>query len=238
MPSVKPASLERVRMTPSFAPVPMAAEPHDSLIVFTRLPEPGRAKTRLIPALGAAGAADLQRRMTEHTVMRARAFTLARPRTKLTIAYEGGTAQEIQAWLGSLNFVPQGEGDLGERLQRAVTAEFGDGARSVIVIGTDCPRLDEGTLQAAFLALEESPVVFGPAKDGGYYLVGLALNAPQLFRGIPWSSPDVLSASLKRAGQAGLMSMLLGLLPDVDVPDDLADAEAALMENDAMTAGL
>jgi rSAM/selenodomain-associated transferase 2/rSAM/selenodomain-associated transferase 1 len=199
-----------------------------SLILFTRLPRPGLAKTRLIPALGADGAADLQRRMTRLAVARAWAFCAAAPGRRLVIAYDGGSENEMRAWLGPLDFLPQGEGDLGARMQRAVAGEFTRGARSVIVIGADCPRLDHAILDSATRALEECEVTFGPASDGGYYLVGSRKPMPSIFTDIPWSTGEVLATSLRRAQEAGCKATLLEQLPDVDEPADLVDARAAL----------
>jgi uncharacterized protein len=203
---------------------------HDSLIVFTRLPQAGKAKTRLIPALGAEGAAALQRRMTQHTVGRAWACAAVDKSLRLRIAYDGGSEAEMRTWLGPLDFVPQGEGDLGQRISRCIQREFDAGARYVIVIGTDCPRLDEALINETRRDLQHTPLVFGPAQDGGYYLVGLARPMPCLFEAMTWSTDQVLAESLNRARQWQVEPALLAPLPDVDLPTDLADAEAALAQ--------
>jgi rSAM/selenodomain-associated transferase 2/rSAM/selenodomain-associated transferase 1 len=207
----------------------MAAE-YDSLILFTRLPVAGKAKTRLIPQLGAEGAAELQRRMTQHGLGRAWAWTIGDPSLRLRIAYDGGTEAEMQAWLGRLNFVPQGDGDLGERMHRCCQREFDAGARSVIIVGTDCPQLDETHLGAARLALQQTPVVIGPAEDGGYYLIGLSRPMPTLFIGMTWSTKHVLAESLQRARQQDVTPAILATLPDVDVSEDLPACELALAQ--------
>ncbi len=199
-----------------------------SLVLFTRLPKPGRAKTRLIPALGAEGAAGLQRQMTLLAVARAWAFCAAAPGRRLVIAHDGGSARELRAWLGRLNYMPQGEGDLGARMQRAVTAEFQSGARSVLVIGADCPRLQGSVLESAVRALEASDLTFGPASDGGYYLVGLRKPVAEIFANIPWGTGEVLTCSVRSARQVNLEPALLEMFPDVDEPADLPDAQAAL----------
>ena len=199
-----------------------------SLVLFTRLPRPGLAKTRLIPALGAEGAAELQRQMTRLAVARAWAFCAAAPGRRLVIAYDGGSENEMRAWLGPLDFLAQSEGDLGARMHRAVSGEFSRGARSVIVIGADCPRLRHSILESAAHALETSEMTFGPASDGGYYLVGLRKPMEEIFTGIPWSTGEVLGSSIRRAQEAGCNPTLLEPLPDVDEPADLDDAHAAL----------
>lgn len=206
----------------------MPRESSLSLIVFTRLPRAGHAKTRLIPALGAEGAAALQRAMTELTVARAESFCAAAPNRRLVIAYAGGNADALRAWLGPREFIPQGEGDLGDRMERCMAREFARDARRVLVIGTDCPSLQPAHLDAAARALATQRIVFGPAEDGGYYLVGLAQPQPEIFANIPWSTDRVLAESLARARQLGLEPALLATLRDIDEPGDLPHAQAAL----------
>jgi len=209
--------------------------PHDTLIVFTRLPLPGKTKTRLIPALGAEGAADLQRRMTLQTVGRAWAACAALPDTRLIIAHEGGTTREMRDWLGPLRFQKQAQGDLGTRLTHAMMAAHAQGARKIVIIGTDCPDLTEEHLLAAFTMLDESDVVLGPAHDGGYYLIGMREPQPCLFEAIPWSTGEVFAVTQQRASEAGLSLGVLPTLADVDEPADVAQAEAVLAKGRSVT---
>ncbi|MDP1587995.1 MAG: TIGR04283 family arsenosugar biosynthesis glycosyltransferase [Prosthecobacter sp.] len=209
--------------------------PHDALIVFTRLPQPGKAKTRLIPMLGAEGAADLQRRMTLQTVGRAWAACASLPNTRLIIAHEGGTAQEMRGWLGPLCFQKQAQGDLGARLTHAMMVAHAQGTRKMVIIGTDCPDLTEEHLSAAFAMLDESDVVLGPAHDGGYYLIGMREPQPSLFEAIPWSTSEVFAITQQRARAAGLSLSSLPALADVDEPADVAHAEAALANGRSVT---
>ena len=206
-----------------------------ALIVFTRLPKPGRAKTRLIPSLGAEGAAELQRRMTLQTVGRAWAAGAAFPDTRLIIAHEGGTAREMRDWLGPLCFQEQAQGDLGARLSHAMQAAHSQGARKIVIIGTDCPDLLEKHLHTAFEILDASDVVLGPAHDGGYYLIGMSGPHPGLFENIPWSTGGVFAATQQRASAAGLSVGFLPLLADVDEPADVALAETALEQGRSVT---
>ena len=201
---------------------------NSQLIVFTRLPCEGRNKTRLIPALGAAGAAMFHDRLARHTIRRASEFCIAAENTRLVIRLDGGSIREGQAWLGDYEFQEQGTGDLGERLELAVRNAFLEGAGKVLVIGTDCPELDSSCLAEAKELLDHHPLVFGPAYDGGYYLVGLSEPCPLIFQDIAWGGPDVLAQSLAAAETARLSVGLLGFLADVDVPEDLPAAEVAL----------
>lgn len=194
------------------------------LVIFTRLPCAGRNKTRLIPALGEEGAARLHDRLARHTFALARSFCLKEPDLKLIVRIDGGSPEEGKKWLGECDIHEQGPGDLGERLDRAVREAFEQGARQVVVIGTDCPELNERILSDAFEALLEYPQVFGPAYDGGYYLVGLSAPCSALFQSIEWGGPEVLRQSLAAAPDA----YLLETLPDVDVPEDIPAAMIAL----------
>lgn len=206
----------------------MPREAPDILIVMTRLPRVGRNKTRLIPALGPAGATAMHERLARHTIGRASAFALMHPGTALRICLDGGSAPDGRAWLGDCDCRIQVDGDLGQRLAAAVDEAFATGARRVVVIGTDCPSLDEPLLAEAFAALDRSDLVFGPAADGGYYLIGLGRPCPQVFRGIDWGGPEVLHQSLEAARASGHAAALLEVRPDVDTPDDLPSAEASL----------
>ena len=197
--------------------------PRERLILFTRYPVAGKTKTRLIPELGAEAAAATQRELTELTLHRAMAVAIARG-VRIEVRYEGGDAKLMRDWLGPMpRYTPQGEGDLGQRLARASRDAFDDAAESVVIIGADCPRLDERILQNAFDALRENDVVFGPARDGGYYLIGLCKPMPELFQGIRWSTGSVLAESLNVARASRCEPALLVTLPDVDEPSDLAD---------------
>jgi rSAM/selenodomain-associated transferase 2/rSAM/selenodomain-associated transferase 1 len=206
------------------------SRPRGRLIVFTRWPEPGKAKTRLIPALGEEGAAKLQREMTEHTLALARRFA-SDGIADLEVRYEGGDRERMRGWLGSRHALrPQGGGDLGERMARAARSAFDSGSTAAVVVGTDCPDLSPDVLGGAFAGLDRADVVVGPATDGGYYLIGMAASAaaksiPCIFEGIPWGSGEVLSRTLLRAEVAGVTLEQLRQLPDVDRPEDLVHWE-------------
>ncbi len=194
---------------------------HELLIIFTRYPEPGKTKTRLIPVLGPDGAADLQRRMTERTVAWARNLACSDGGT-LEIRYEGGSEDQFRGWLGpELPCRPQGVGDLGRRMSRAFLDAFQDGRERVVLIGTDCPGLSEDLARKAIAELSNHDMVLGPANDGGYYLIGLRRPVPGLFEKIAWGTGEVLRATLEIADRLQLRTFLLEALDDVDRPEDL-----------------
>lgn len=193
----------------------------ERLILFTRWPEAGKVKTRLIPALGAEGAAALHRRLTLRALRTAEAICAAR-NANLEIRFDGGGEAAMRHWLGDGKlFRPQGEGDLGARMLRAFEENFQNDSRATIIIGADCPGLTFSLLASAFENLARHPVVFGPANDGGYYLVGLTQSIPELFHGITWGSETVLADSLKILEQLKLKPALLERLDDVDRAEDL-----------------
>jgi len=191
------------------------------LILFARYAEAGRAKTRLIPALGAEGAAALHRRLVLRVLRMARG-ACQRAKAELEIRFDGGSEDKLRHWLGITTLCrPQSEGDLGQRMCEAFQESFREGVLSTVIIGSDCPTLTPEVAAAAFEALSEAPVVFGPANDGGYYLIGLSRVVPELFRGIPWGQETVLADSLGALAKAGLRPALLPRLDDLDRPEDL-----------------
>ncbi len=193
----------------------------ERLIVFTRYPEPGKTKTRLIPDLGPEGAARLHRDMTCHTLAHAR--RLVRRRASLTVDFAGGHTALLREWLGpDLEYRPQGAGDLGERMARAFRKAFQEGMDRVVIIGTDCPGLTVDSLHKAFNALQGHDLALGPATDGGYYLIGLRRPTPDLFVGIPWGTGAVLEETLAAARGLDLSVANLPTLTDVYRPEDLS----------------
>lgn len=191
------------------------------LVIFTRYPQPGTTKTRLIPALGPEGAADLQRQMTEHTLGQVAAWQTQFPHDlTVEIWFSGGDRSQMADWLGAQwAYYPQGEGDLGDRLQRAGNQ---DPHRALLVIGIDCPGIDVLCLEQAWRSLHHSEVVLGPAMDGGYYLLGMRRWQPALVQDISWSTDQVLAQTMAIAQEQGLTLATLRPLSDVDEPQDLA----------------
>ncbi len=193
----------------------------ERLIIFTRYPEPGKTKTRLIPALGAQGAARLQRQMTEYTLDRVRQLQHQRP-TTLEVRFAGGDLTLIRSWLGfDLVYQPQGEGDLGTRMARSLSVAFQDGIDRAVIIGTDCPGLNAELMALAFEVQLSHDLVLGPALDGGYYLLGLRYFIPELFIGINWGTSEVLQQTVNIAKKLNLCIAYLPQLADVDRPEDL-----------------
>jgi len=196
------------------------------LIIFTRYPETGTTKTRLIPLLGAEGAANLQRKMTEHTLSQMMGLPVSNGLT-IEIRYDGGNEHLMRRWLGSeFEYAAQDDGDLGCRMQRAFEDAFKSKASAVVIIGTDIPDLTAVDVTSAFAVLKQKKMVLGPAKDGGYYLIGLQKNAyslavGDLFTGITWGEHDVLKKTLNISSHLGFNYSLLKEMDDVDRPEDI-----------------
>lgn len=192
----------------------------DRLIIFGRYPVPGRTKTRLIPALGPAGAADFQRRLTEKTLDTVRSFVSDRS-VDLEICFDGGSECNVRRWLGSgMLYSQQRPGELGERMHAAFLHSFQSGCRRVVLIGTDIPDLRIDHLHQAFNALSDHDLVLGPSTDGGYWLIGL--NQPvNLYGGINWGKGTVFDETAKLARDQKLRFCGLESLTDIDTLNDL-----------------
>jgi rSAM/selenodomain-associated transferase 1 len=182
------------------------------IVLFAKAPVPGRVKTRLIPALGAEGAARLAADMLEHTVEEALASGLA-----VELCGEPDPA----AWYSGppLHLSAQGEGDLGQRLHRAAARVLAE--EPVLLIGADCPALGRHRLRAAAGALEHHDAVLHPAEDGGYALLGLRRFDATLFEGIAWSTSSVAAETLARIHTLGWTVDIRETLADIDEPSDL-----------------
>lgn len=194
----------------------------ERVTLFSRLPHPGRSKTRLIPGVGVEAAARLHHEMALRAITTVADLVQRRPGAggRLSLA---GPPEEGPRWFGSILPVEaQPGGDLGERMQQCFRQAREAGVGHHLIIGTDAPELDAEHLEMALAALAERDMVLGPARDGGYYLIGLSVSPPPaLFRDIPWGGPEVLGLTLARAQEAGLSLRLLPTLDDVDHPEDI-----------------
>lgn len=217
------------------------------LLIFLKEPIPGKVKTRLASTLGPEEAARCYRAMVAVLLQQLEGLT----NTHVRFCYAPDDAGEaVSFWIlpqfrgevtthpdgflfspskhapdFTIDFSPQGEGDLGQRLERASAQAFSEGFSKVAVIGTDCVDCGARWVNAAFLQTRPQQAVIGPAHDGGYYLLATATHYPQLFHNIPWSSSQTLSATETAAASAALSVSLLPPLADID---DHASWESAL----------
>jgi hypothetical protein len=191
------------------------------IIVFTRYPVPGMAKTRLIPLLGAERAATLQAQLTEQVVTIVKHFSES-CNVPIEIRYDGGSELLMSQWLGSdLVYRRQKGVGLGVKMHRAFQEAFEEGCARVIVVGADVLGLNKPILQASVDLLDDHDLVLGPANDGGYYLLGLREPQPAIFENISWGSSNVLTETVERAGELDLNVGFVQTLDDVDRPEDI-----------------
>lgn len=192
-----------------------------ALVVFAKAPQAGRVKTRLVPLLGEQGAARLHARLIDDTLRLAVRARFAR--IELHCApHARHRAFATLARRYPVTLHTQGRGDLGARMLRACGRALRT-AKSVVLIGTDCPVLRAADLRAAARALQGgADAVLSPAEDGGYALIGLRRVSPRLFSGIEWGTDSVLQQTRVRLRELGWRWRELRVVWDVDRPDDYA----------------
>lgn len=181
-----------------------------TIALIARYPVPGMAKTRLIPALGKAGAARLHRHLVERTL-----DTIRESGLSFAVHVTGAPLQDFADWLGAdVDLVPQATGGLGERLARVPAP--------AILLGADIPGLSAEHLRSAARAVQQGDVVIGPAADGGYYLLGYGEPVPFVLCDMPWGTDAVYALTCARLRARSIEPVVLEELADCDRPEDLA----------------
>lgn len=189
------------------------------VVIFAKAPLPGFAKTRLIPALGAGGAADLARRLLMQTIDQALAAEVG-PVELCVAPNMADTVWTMPSIPSSVQWSNQGEGDLGERMARASQRSL-EAGESVLLIGTDCPELNDVRLRQAASALQCRDATLFPTFDGGYALLGLNRFHPSLFSGIEWSTDTVAFDTMTRLKALNWTVNCHPTVHDIDEPADL-----------------
>jgi rSAM/selenodomain-associated transferase 1 len=176
-------------------------------------------KTRLIPALGAAGAARLCRALAEAVV----AGTRPGPGEyeRLFFFTPAEARAEMESWFPGETWIAQEGPDLGARMSSAFDEAFGRGAERVAIVGGDVPGLSRDDVGVALAALQDHDLVLGPARDGGYYLIGLGQRRPALFEGVAWGTGSVFATTMERAAALGLSVRVLEERRDIDTLEDV-----------------
>ena len=196
---------------------------NELVLLFLKAPVRGTVKTRLASAIGAEAALELFRCFILDT-----AESVTRAGLPLRICFTPASEINKVADLlppQSYNLMPQEGKDLGERMENAFRRAFAEGCCRAVLLGSDIPDLPADIIGEALAALLSVDLVLGPARDGGYYLIGMTgpRVCQDLFRGIPWSSPSVFRLTLQKAQAAGLKVHLLPDWNDVDSVEDLRD---------------
>ena len=194
---------------------------------LAREPIPGAVKTRLLPKLRPEEAAALHARMVDHTCRMLCNSALAD--VQLWIDGDPGHPLfESLTQVGIKDLRIQCEGDLGQRMEAIVDSALAEGYERVVLVGSDAPTLTPDYVECAIDQLATHPVVFGPALDGGYVLLGLSQSRPELFRDMPWGTERVLDISLQRMKSAGISCAVLEPRADIDRPEDLCHLPSEL----------
>ncbi len=205
---------------------PPAVPAEGAIIICARAPVPGMVKTRLCPPLTPDEAATLQGSLVMDAIAVARSIR----GVETHVACTPDTAHPFFQTLASrnrINWCNQAGDDLGQRMDHALASVLARGYRYAVLVGTDTPALASRHYRRAQELLQSCDVVFGPAEDGGYYLVGLKQPAPALFDRIPWSTGRVLAQSRAQADTLGLTVGLLDRERDLDTFDDVRAVMAA-----------
>jgi rSAM/selenodomain-associated transferase 1 len=193
--------------------------PDARLLIFSKAPQPGLVKTRLIPLLGSAGACTLYCSLLEATLAHMTERRLCPVELYCDPDTDHKYFQHCQQHY-PVNLRQQSEGDLGERMSQALR-DCLQRSRRAILIGADCPTLTAGDIEMALEQLSGGcDIVLGPARDGGYYLVGMSTHHCGVFTDIPWGTGEVLERTLRLADKLGLQYHLLEARSDIDTPDD------------------
>lgn len=186
----------------------------EALIIFVRNPVQGRVKTRIAATIGDENALAIYKHLLQYTKQ---------------IASETGVTKHIfyadelnqcDLWDGNEKYLQTGD-DLSDRMKNAFNCVFAKGYSKVIIIGSDCFELTPSIIDSAFDYLDESDIVIGPAKDGGYYLLGMSTLHPYLFENIQWSTNRVFNETLEIIRENNLSISLLPELNDIDEAKDI-----------------
>jgi rSAM/selenodomain-associated transferase 1 len=188
----------------------------NALIIFARNPELGKVKNRLAKSIGKEKALEIYTKLlsnvyTETKALKCNKYLFLTERTDTNL-FDETFIQKIQSGA-----------DLGVKMMNAIRLVFEDGNEKAVLIGTDVPEITDVILNDAFQKLSEHDVVLGPAKDGGYYLIGMNENLPSLFENMKWSNEKVLSITLERISSMNKSNYLLEELIDIDTEEDLRE---------------
>ena len=183
------------------------------LIIFVKNIILGKVKTRLAKTIGDVGAFNIYSELVDVT---------EKASTKVTADKHIYFSDVIipSKWKDHKKFVQEGK-DLGIRMQNAFKNGFEEGYKNVILIGSDLPNISKKIIDSGFEKLKENDIVFGPAEDGGYYLVGMSTMNASIFENKPWSQSGLLDVTLHELNQESKKVALIESLNDIDTFEDL-----------------
>jgi uncharacterized protein len=187
----------------------------NALIIFVRKPEAGKVKTRLAATLGDEKALDIYRQLLQHT------FNVASETVADKFVFYAGEIESHDLWNAEGFYKRlQSDQDLGHKMKTAFEEIFREDYKKVVIIGSDCFELTADMIAEAFVALDKTDMVIGPANDGGYYLLGMKELRASLFENKQWSTESVFGDTVGDFKNYGLSFTTLALLTDVDTEED------------------
>ncbi len=190
------------------------------LIVFVKNSQLGKVKTRLAKTIGDQAALEVYEELVKITETETKKVNVDR-----RIYFSEQTIDS--KWEDDYKAVQEGS-DLGDRMKNAFHKAFNDGYKKVIIIGSDLPDISARLIREAFDKLSKNEVVFGPAEDGGYYLVGFSTMKNYVFEDKPWSQANLLAITLQELEEKVVTYDVLETLNDIDVYDDLKNYDYLL----------
>ncbi|MDF2158003.1 TIGR04282 family arsenosugar biosynthesis glycosyltransferase [Algoriphagus sp. CAU 1675] len=185
-----------------------------AIIIFRKNRIPGQVKTRLASVLGEDKALEIYEKLVERTLKACHGVIAEK------FLYYSDFIPEESRQLNGFHFRVQSSGDLGAKMDQALSDIIGEGFSRVLLIGTDCAEMSSEVLNQGLDLLQENEVVLGPAEDGGYYLVGSRKPVPGIFENMTWSTDSVYQETIERLKSLKIKYGVLPVLMDVDVPED------------------
>jgi rSAM/selenodomain-associated transferase 1 len=189
----------------------------EGLIIFVRKPELGKVKTRLAAAIGPEAALAIYHKLIAHT------YTITSSLRCHKFVFYADAIEENDVWSNGYFKSRQSNSDLGGRMKAAFAGLLARGYERVCIVGSDCFELTSELIREAFACLNNNELVIGPARDGGYYLLGMENSLKEVFDGIEWSTEKVLEQTIKQIEQHHYTYTLLPMLTDVDTVNDLPE---------------
>ncbi len=187
----------------------------NALIIFVRKPEPGKVKTRLAAVLGDEKALHIYRQLLQHT------FAIAQATAADKFVFYTDAIEKEDLWNAPQFYKRlQSDGDLGHKMKASFNNVFNEQYQKLVIIGSDCLELSTSIIEEAFLSLDQTDVVIGPANDGGYYLLGMKKMQAAFFDNKQWSTENVYADTLADFKNLGLSFRTMPMLVDVDTAED------------------
>ena len=189
----------------------------EALIIFVRKPVLGKVKTRIAASVGDEVAIAIYNKLLRHT------HKITSPLSCKKFVFYADAIDDNDLWNDGYQKRLQADGDLGSKMKSAFAYLFNTGYSRICIVGSDCYELTTAIIEQAFYLLNKNEIVLGPAKDGGYYLLGMKDNMKDVFEGIEWSTSEVLQQTLSHIQKNLYTYSMLDELKDMDTINDVPD---------------